>query len=76
MGKFKIDDTVKTKNLPHLKLYCGQIGSVINVFSKRPEGKHFEQFPVGTIYAVEFENGDAIDIHENDLFEVKNESDS
>ncbi|OBP17060.1 hypothetical protein A5320_21495 [Rheinheimera sp. SA_1] len=67
MSKFKIDDTVKTKNVTHLQHFHGQIGSVINVFVDRPAGKHFEQFPEGVVYAVEFENGEAIDIHESDL---------
>lgn len=67
MSKFEIDDTVITKEVPHLKQYHGQVGSVINVFSERPTGKHFEQFPEGVVYVVEFENGEAIDIHEFDL---------
>ena len=28
---------------------------------------HLEQFPTGTIYLVEFENEDAVDIHEDML---------
>lgn len=67
MSKFKIDDTVRTKNVIHLQHFYGQTGSVINVFIDRPAGKHFEQFPEGVVYSVEFESGEAIDIHESDL---------
>lgn len=67
MSKFNIDDTVKVKNFAHLEQYYGQIGSIINVFAERPAGSYFEQFPEGIVYAVEFENGEAIDVHEFDL---------
>lgn len=67
MSKFHIDDTVAVKNVTHLEQYFGQAGSIINIFLKRPPGKHFEQFPDGIVYAIEFESGEAIDVHESDL---------
>lgn len=34
---------------------------------RRKGGGHFEQFPSGTVYLVEFEGGDAIEVHEDML---------
>lgn len=67
MNKFSIDDTVVVRNVAHLEQYSGQVGSIINIFLDRPSGKHFQQFPDGIVYAVEFESGEAIDVHESDL---------
>jgi hypothetical protein len=38
---------------------------VIGVFPKRPSGSHFDSFPEGAVYAIEFDDGEAIDIPES-----------
>jgi len=67
MTLFDYDSTVQVVSYADDSLHPGEIASVIGVFSKRPKGQHFDQFPDGVIYTIEFENGDAIDIHESYL---------
>lgn len=76
MCKFRINDTVLVKNVAHLERYFGQVGSIINIFLERPAGRHFDQFPDGVVYAVDFENGEAIDVHESDLVSADHSLDS
>lgn len=38
---------------------------VIGVFPKMPSGSHFDSFPGGAVYAIEFDDGEAIDIPES-----------
>ncbi|MFC4701493.1 hypothetical protein ACFO4O_15110 [Glaciecola siphonariae] len=70
MAKFNINDTVLVKESVETNAYVGQKGSIINVFETRPSGKYFEKFPAGVIYMIEFENGDALDVHESELKEI------
>lgn len=67
MNKFNYDDVVRVKDGADEALRPGKTAWVIGVFSDRPPGKHFQEFPPGTVYSIEFEDGDAIDVHEDNL---------
>ena len=75
-SKFTYNDSVRVKpgishwvDVPGRRTSgprCGELASVYAVdtdraFSPRPE------FPAGTIYGIEFDDGDAIEVHELDL---------
>lgn len=71
MSKYTYDDKVKImKNAPP-ELRPGSIAWIIAVFeeNQRP-GSAFDRFPPGVVYTVEFENGEAIDIHESELEKI------
>ena len=61
------DTVIVTSDAPaHMR--PGSLASVVGVTSPQERrGSHFEQFPAGTIYLVEFGDGEALDIHENML---------
>ncbi len=40
------------------------------MFLERPAGSYFERFPEGVIYTIEFEDGQAVDVHESLLSAV------
>lgn len=42
------------------------MGWVVGVFDDRPGG-YFDQFPPGTIYSIEFEDGSSVEVHESML---------
>jgi hypothetical protein len=67
MAKFDYDDRVHVAASADKKYRPGEVASVIGVFEDRPSGSHFAQFPNGVVYTIEFEDGDALDIHERDL---------
>lgn len=57
---------VKTDAAPELR--PGHLASVVGITTERERsGCHFDQFLSGTIYLVEFDDGKAIDVHENQL---------
>lgn len=63
---FTYDDTVKVKAHAPLDMRPGETASVIGItHEENKRGRHFDQIPAGTVYLVEFEEGDAIDIHES-----------
>jgi hypothetical protein len=66
VAKFAYDDIVKIKSSADLKYRPGEKGWVVAVIEDR---NHFplRQFPPGVVYSVEFENGDALDVFEDDL---------
>lgn len=66
MAKFTYDDIVKINETCSTSQRRGERAWVIGVLEDRKRFP-FVQFPPGVVYTVEFENGDAIDIHENDL---------
>jgi hypothetical protein len=70
MAKFDYDDMVRVAASADKKYRPGEIASVIGVFETRPAGSHFSQFSKGTVYTIEYEDGDALDIHEQDLESV------
>ncbi len=64
MAKFDYSDVVRVIADADEKFRPTAIAWVIGVFPEKPSGKHFESFPYGAVYAVEFEDGEAIDISE------------
>ena len=63
---FTYDDIVRVKVVAPPEMHPGERAWVIGVTTEHERrGRHFEQFPAGTVYLVEFEGGEAIDIHEN-----------
>lgn len=67
MSKFTWGDDVRVLRPTSARDRWGQSASVIGVFEQRPPGSHFDRFPPGTVYAVEFADGEALDLHEDDL---------
>lgn len=71
MPRFTYDDIVRTVAGAPAELRPGARSNVIAVFETRPDGSHFATFPDGVIYSVEFEDGEAIDVHEDYLEPVE-----
>jgi hypothetical protein len=67
VAKFEYDDTVQVALAAPAALRPGAQASVIGITEDRRSGSHFEQFPPGTVYLVEYEDGVAVDIHESHL---------
>jgi hypothetical protein len=68
MTQFTYSDLVRTSDDAPQQARPGNKASVIGI-TTQPErrGSHFEQFPPGTVYLVEFEDGHAMDVHESHL---------
>ena len=65
MSKFDYDDIVRVRSHVEQKFRPGERAWVVGVVAEdRRIGSHYEQFPPGMIYTIEFEDGDSIDIHE------------
>lgn len=70
---FTYGDIVLVRTGSPAEMRPGQKASVVGITTERErDGSHFDQFPVGTVYLVEFESGEAVDIHESMLepFEI------
>lgn len=67
---FNYDDMVRVTKDAEAHLRPGSCASVIGVFLERPAGSYFERFPEGVIYTIEFEDGQAVDVHESLLSAV------
>lgn len=69
---FTYADTVLVKPGAPAELRPGQLVSIVGITTDDERiGTHFEQFSAGTVYLVEFGDGDALDIHESMLEEVQ-----
>jgi hypothetical protein len=68
MAKFAYGEIVRVKDdAPH-PLRSGQKAWIILVMLPHDRtGAYFDQFAAGTIYSVEYEDGEAADVHENFL---------
>ena len=66
MPKFTYDDIVRVCANSSTKLASPKKAWVVSVIEKSL-GSHFDQFPPGVVYTVEFEDGSATDVHESDL---------
>ena len=65
---FTYDDIVRVKADAPAELRPGERAWVVGIAAdeeRHRRGSHFDQFPVGTVYLVEFEDGDALDIHQS-----------
>ena len=67
MAKFTYSDDVRVRAEGPAPLRAGETGSVIAVFETRPEGSYFAEFPPGVVYAIEYADGAAVDVHEDHL---------
>jgi hypothetical protein len=68
MIKFTYDDIVEVSPTAKLEARRGERGWVIAVKTQDKRiGSYYEGFPAGVVYLVEFEDGEAIDLHEDDL---------
>ncbi|WKA25745.1 hypothetical protein [Bradyrhizobium roseum] len=69
MNKFTYDSSVRVKMGAPDHLRPGQPASVFGVFLPPDrEGSYFDQFAPGVVYSIEYEDGEAADVHE-DLLE-------
>jgi hypothetical protein len=66
MAQFTYDDIVVLRDTARAVERRGQKAWVIAVLEDRVRFTR-SQFPPGVIYSVEFEGGDAIDVHENEI---------
>jgi len=65
MNKFNYDDIVRVRSDAQQKFRPGERAWIVGVIAQDKRiGSHYEQFPPGTIYTIEFEDGDSIDIQE------------
>ena len=69
MGKFTYDDIVIVRDSALAEQRPGARAWVIAVFDGRKSrpGKHFDNFPEGVVYTVEFDDGATAEVHEDDL---------
>lgn len=67
MARFDYDDRVRVALGADEKLRPGAVAWVVGVFEDRPAGSYFEKFPSGVVYSIEYEDGEAKEIHESDL---------
>jgi hypothetical protein len=66
MARFTYNDIVKAKPTADKKARPGERAWVIAVLENRTHSP-LKQFPPGVIYSVEFEDGEATEVHEDDL---------
>ena len=65
---FTYNDTVLVRTDGPVSKRAGQKAWVIGMTTQdQRDGTNFGQFPTGTVYLVEFEDGEALDIHEGQL---------
>jgi hypothetical protein len=67
MAKFTWGDTVAVSPTAPSAVRPGAVASIVGVMEEPRKGAHFEQFPTGTVYLIEYEDGSALDIHESHL---------
>jgi hypothetical protein len=63
---FSYGDMVRVATDAPTEMHPGEKASVVGITPNENKlGSHFEQFPRGTVYLIEFGDGEAIDIHES-----------
>ena len=68
MHKFDFGDLVRIRSDTPSPLRRGHITSVIMVFLPQDRwGSYLSNFPPGVLYSVEYEDGEAVDVHEDFL---------
>lgn len=67
MVEFTWGDDAKIASTAPAELRPGSRVWVVGITQEPRRGSHFEQFPPGTVYLVEFGDGVAIDVHESFL---------
>lgn len=66
MPKYTYDDIVTVLESAPAVLRPGSKAWVVGVAEER-QGSYFDSFPEGVVYTVEFEDGESVDIHEDNL---------
>lgn len=66
MPRFTYDDIVRIRETAPTIARRGEKAWIVAVTEDRRRFP-LKQFPPGVVYTVEFEGGDAIDVHEDDL---------
>ena len=75
MSKFTFNDIVQTREDAPKDVRPGQRASVFMVWLPQDrDGSYYAKFPPGTVYSIEFQDGDAVDVHETWLEDRKLES--
>jgi hypothetical protein len=68
MNKFTFGDVVRVKNDALSPLRQGAKAWVVMVvLPPNRNGSHFDQFPPGVVYSIEYEDGESVDVHEDFL---------
>lgn len=68
MTKFNYDNIVRVRSDALQKLRPGERAWIVGIATEdRRIGSHYDQFPPGNIYTIEYEDGESVDIHESDL---------
>ena len=66
MPRFTYDDIVKVRETAPIVARRGEKAWIVGVTEDRTRFPR-KQFPPGVIYTIEFEGGDSVDVHEDDL---------
>ncbi|MDQ3511296.1 MAG: hypothetical protein M3414_06380 [Pseudomonadota bacterium] len=68
MAEFNYNDIVRIRADAQHDMRLGERAWIVGVITEDKRiGSHYEQFAPGTVYAIEFEDGDSIDIDEGSL---------
>ena len=74
MAKFTWGDRLQVADSVPAKLRPGAVVWVVGVHEgETRRGTHFDQFPAGTVYAIEYVDGVMDDIHETQLQPIDDE---
>jgi hypothetical protein len=67
MNRFDFDDIVRARDgVPEARR--GTKAWIVGIASgKERMGAYYARFPPGTVYTIEFEDGDSTDVHESEL---------
>jgi hypothetical protein len=75
MAKFTWGDRLRIRDDAPAALRPGAIVWVTGVHEgETRRGSHFEIFPEGTVYAIEYEDASFNDVHEDDLTKIDDDS--
>lgn len=68
MTKFTYDDIVRVRSDAADRFRPGERAWVVGVTPEDKRiGSHYDQFPAGAVYTIEFEDGNSIDVYEGAL---------
>ena len=66
--KYDYDDIVLVRSDAPTALRPGSKAWVVGVTDKdMRRGSHYDAFPAGNVYTIEFEDGASVDVHEEDI---------
>jgi hypothetical protein len=63
---FTYNDIVNVRLSANPTLRPGAKAWIVSVFETRP-GPYFDRFPQGYVYTIEFDDGESLEVHEDDL---------